>query len=200
MLKPKSPPIFESQLVDYLINEYFEKDINKFVSSTGYTKQQIETWRSGKRRPRKATVRWLLSSTIAPEFKIVSEFAEVDINSASEIRSKLKSALGDNHDCAGVYAFYDSMCNLFYVGKASTNLLGEMYQQLRCELGVSFPKAIAAAPKQRWQAVRYISAYEIPYVVHLDYPKHVEALILRLSKPVSNKVLGTLKYSSPPED
>jgi hypothetical protein len=200
MLKPKSPPIFEAQLVDYLINEYFEKDVNGFVNSSGYTKQQIEAWRSGKRRPRKATVRWLLSSTIAPEFRIVSEFAKVDIDSASEIRSQLKSALRGNHDCAGVYAFYDSMCNLFYLGKASTNLLGEMYQQLRCNLGVKFPNAITAAPKQRWQAVRYISAYEIPYVVHLDYPKHVEALILRLSKPVSNKVLGTLQHSVPPDD
>lgn len=33
-----------------------------------------------------------------------------------------------------------------------------------------------------------------------DYPKHVEPPVLRLSKPVGNKVLGTLKRSAPPKE
>lgn len=34
----------------------------------------------------------------------------------------------------------------------------------------------------------------------MDYPKRVESLVLRLSKPVGNQVLGTLKRSAPPKE
>lgn len=52
----------------------------------------------------------------------------------------------------------------------------------------------------QWEAVRYVSAYEIPIIEHLDYPKHVEALVLRLSKPIGNKILGKLERSAPPKE
>jgi hypothetical protein len=52
---------------------------------------------------------------------------------------------------------------------------------------------VREGPKYRWQAVQYVSAYEVPKTNFFDYQKHIEALILRVSKPVSNKVLGTLQ-------
>ena len=62
------------------------------------------------------------------------------------------------------------------------------------------PQAVPNPPSNRWNVVKYVSAYEIPHVDHLDYPKHVESLVLRLSKPIGNKVLGRLERSSPPKE
>ncbi len=191
---------FECEMVSFLINNYFDGDVGNFAKHTRYSKQQVMAWVSGRRKPRIATMRWLLSSTIAPEFRIAAEYVPVVFSNVSDIRSELRRALGDHSKHAGVYAFYDSMCNVLYIGKASTEFLGEMYQQLRAKLGISFPKAISKAPEVRWQAVSFVSAYEIPYVEHLDYPRHVESLVLRLSKPTGNKVLGKLQQSIPPKE
>ena len=91
------------------------------------------------------------------------------------------------------------MCNLIYLGKASTNIKSEVYQQLKKPLGISFNKAVKTAPQGRWQVVKFISAYEVPKVDHLDYPKHVEALMLRIAKPIGNKVIGSLRVATPPK-
>jgi hypothetical protein len=189
---------FQCELVSYLINTYFDKDLAKFSAHTGYTKQQINSWHNGQRKPQAATLRWLISTTIAPEFQVVCEFKPVSIYQKKNISSELTKALGGHGAKFGVYAFYDSMCNVVYVGKASTNLQSEMYQQLRAKLDISFPRAVKSAPVERWQVAKYVSAYEIPEVEHLDYPKHVEALVLRLSKPVGNKVLGNLTHIKRP--
>jgi hypothetical protein len=191
---------FEAELIEYLADEFFDTDLGAFAKRTGYTKQQIDLWAKGKRKPHKATIRWLIYSTIAPEFRVVTEFAPVSIQTVEEIRPSLRGVLGKHKDSAGVYSFYDSMCNVLYVGKASSSFLTEMYQQLRAPLGIVFPKAVSRAPSNRWNVVKYVSAYEVPQVDHLDYPKHVESLVLRLSKPVGNKVLGRLQRSSPPKD
>lgn len=191
---------FEAELVKYLADEFYEGDLGALAKRTGYAKQQIDLWVKGKRKPYKATLRWLLSSTIAPEFKVVAEFAPVEIDSDADIRKSLRAVLTPHHDQVGVYSFYDSMCNVVYVGKASSSLLEEMYQRLRAPLGITFPKSVKNAPTHRWHVVSYVSAYEIPHVDHLDYPKHVEALVLRLSKPVGNKVLGWLDSSTPPKE
>lgn len=191
---------FEAELVEHLADQYFGGKLAALAERSGYAKHQLESWVSGKRKPHKATLRWLLSSTIAPEFKVVAEFAPIDIHAEKDIRKNLSTALGDNGEHAGVYSFYDSMCNVIYVGKASSSLLGEMYQQLRAPLGIKFPKAVARAPSKRWNVVKFVSAYEIPAVYHIDYQKHVESLVLRLSKPVGNKVLGRLQRSSPPKE
>lgn len=191
---------FGAELVDYLVKDYFDGDSGRFAAHVGYTKQQVELWRQGNHKPQKATIRWMLSSTVAPEFKVACEFARVDIQAKRNIRSQLTAALNGHASNTGVYAFYDSMCNVIYIGKASVSFADEMYQQLRSSLGMTFPKAVRQAPIERWQATEFVSAYEIPAVAHLDYPKHVEALVLRLSKPVGNKVLGKLNKSSPPKD
>jgi transcriptional regulator with XRE-family HTH domain len=191
---------FENELVQFLITEYFNGDSKRLAEHTGYSKQQIDIWISGNRKPRKATIRYLLSATLAPELKIVKEFFPVSFSSNKEIRSKLKDCLGEHEKSKGVYAFYDSLCNLFYVGKAATCLFDEMYQQLRGPLGIKFPKALSKPPEYRWQATAFISAYEVPLVEHLDYPKHVESLVLRLSKPIGNKILGNLNVAERPKD
>lgn len=199
-MSKKTTEKFEASLVNYLIEEYFESDAGAFAKQVGYTKQQVGTWRTGKRKPQKATIRWLLSATIAPEFKVAAEFVPVKFVTKSEILPQLSAALKEHGNMAGVYAFYDSMCSLIYVGKASSKLITEMYQQLRNPLGIKFPRAVVNAPAERWEAVRYVSAYEIPIIEHLDYPKHVEALVLRLSKPIGNKILGKLERSAPPKE
>ncbi len=199
MTKQKQILNFGSTLVSYLIKEYFNGDAGRFSKHVQYPKQQVDAWCEG-RKPQKATIRWLLSATIAPEFRVATEFAPVEFKSKSDIRRTLRTALKGHDSKCGVYSFYDSMCNVLYVGKASSGFLAEMYQQLRASLDVAFPKAIKKAPSERWQAVRYVSAYEVPRVDHLDYPKHVEALVLRLSKPVGNKVLGNLNVASPPRE
>ena len=196
---PRPKSAFAAGLVEYLIADYFDGDPKRFAAQVGYTEQQVKHWRQGTHKPQKATLRWMLSSTIAPELKVACEFAPVHILSKTKIAGALKAALDGHEMSAGVYAFYDSMCDVIYVGKASGSFGKEMYQQMRKPLGVSFPKAIKHAPTARWQATRFFSAYEVPAVAHLDYPKHVEALVLRLSKPVGNKILGTLGRSQPPK-
>lgn len=191
---------FESQMLQYIVNEYYGGDSGALAKRSGYSKQQIDQWHSGKTKPQKATLRWLLSTTIAPEFKVVCEFGCVAFNTQGDVKSELKRVLNGQGEKVGVYAFYDSMCNLIYLGKASTNIMEEMYQQLIKPLGLAFPKAVKQAPSQRWEATRYVSAYEIPHVDHLDYPKHVEALFLRLAKPIGNKVLGSLAVAVAPKE
>ena len=191
---------FDTLLVEHLIAEYFDGDSALLAKRSGFSKQQIESWRNGSKKPRKSTIRWLLSTTIAPEFKVACEFSPIDVSQIKEVRKKLANVLGTHKNSTGIYAFYDSMCNVVYIGKASTEFLSEMYQQMRNELGVSFPKAIQKAPLYRRQVVRYVSAYKIPSVDHIDYPKHVEALVLRLSKPIGNKVLGKIEVSTRPEE
>ena len=193
---------FESELVRFLEDDYFGGDRSRFGDHTGYTKQQIGAWADGVRKPQKATIRYLLSTVLAPELKIVCEFVPLTIAAEKDIAPSLKRALAKHHDSKGIYAFYDSLCNLFYVGKtaATRGLLGEMYQQLKNPLGIAFPAALAKPPKARWQATAFVSAYEVPLVDHLDYPKHVESLLLRISKPVGNKKLGTLDTVRPPRE
>ena len=190
---------FEAQLISYLIKEYFQGDAGKLATRSGYTKQQIDYWRTGTHKPQNASLRWLLSKTIAPEFKVVCEFFPVNFTKKGSVRSELDKAFDGHGNSIGVYAFYDSMCNLIYLGKASTNIQNEMCQQLTRNLDIAFPKAVKKSPSERWEVTRFVSAYEVPTVDHLDYPKHVEALMLRIAKPVGNKVIGTLPVATPPK-
>ncbi len=194
---------FENEFIKYIEDEYFGGDRDKLVEHTGYSKRQITKWANGVHKPQKATMRYILSSVLAPEFKIVCEYHRIAITSEQDIPKCLKESLGNHHDRPGIYAFYDSSCNLLYIGKTSAKkgLFGEIYQQLRGPIGMNFPKAIKSPPKARWEVAAFISAYEVPLVEHIDYPKHVESLILRLSKPVGNKQLGNLNtLTRPPEE
>lgn len=106
---------------------------------------------------------------------------------------RLSTILAGHEKASGLYAFYDLMANLIYLGKTGGNLLTEVYQQIKTKIpGGILPKAISDDAK-RLDVVRYISAYSIPASDHADYAKHVEGLILRISKPRLNKNLGILK-------
>jgi transcriptional regulator with XRE-family HTH domain len=190
---------FETDFVKYIVNEYFNGDAARLASQSGYSKQQIDNWLKGQHKPQKNTIRWLLSVTIAPEFKVINEFFAVNFSVEKEILGVLNKMFDGQGASMGIYAFYDSMCNLIYLGKASKNIKMEVYQQLKNPLGLTFNKAVKAVPQKRWQVVKFLSAYEVPQVAHLDYPKHVEALMLRIAKPIGNKVIGSLKIATPPK-
>jgi hypothetical protein len=191
---------FENELIDYLFKNYYSADIKRLSNITGYTKQQLNQWITGARKPRLATMRYILSKTIAPEFTVVCELEPMLFSSKADIRPELQRVLGEHQKKSGIYAFYDSACGLFYIGKASTSLIGEMAQRLGNNVGLKFPKLVKQHPKEKWQVVRYVSAYEIPDVEHIDYQKHVEALLLRISKPIDNIQIGSLGYSKPPRE
>jgi len=129
-----------------------------------------------------------------PEFKVVKEFYE--INPSEKIKTQLNAMFEGHENRAGVYAFYDAMANLLYVGKA-TNLLQETYLAIRREDLVKFPAGIKNKMQKRFELVKYVSAYDVETNEHWDYPKHVESLILRISKPRLNKQIGILEQAYP---
>ena len=141
----------------------------------------------------------MLYWALVPEFKIVVEFGEFD--PAGKPHPQLRELLAGHEEKAGIYAFYDSMANLLYVGKTK-HLLEESYNAIRRGVDVSFPQGIKKCPEFRYQVVRYVSAYDVGNSDWLDIPKHVESLILRISKPVLNKNIGFLEQvvSLPKED
>lgn len=53
----------------------------------------------------------------------------------------------------------------------------------------------AKQPKKKRDAIRYLSAYEVLGSDVGDNLKHVEGLILRISKPRLNKNIGKLKVT-----
>ncbi|MDE0406804.1 MAG: hypothetical protein OXN81_03005 [Alphaproteobacteria bacterium] len=179
-----------AQILKYFIDEYFNGNLESVVQTTGYSKHQVQQWYNGKTQPRKGTVEYIAQCALAPEFRIVKEFFVFSPDKG--IHGQLVEALGNHGNLSGVYAFYDSMANLLYVGKA-TNLLKQMYQSIRRTVPVKFPRGVEQQPKRRYEVVRYISAYEVSGVSWKDYPKHVESLMLRISKPPLNKNIGFLE-------
>jgi hypothetical protein len=132
-----------------------------------------------------------MHGAFVPTFKIIVEYAP--INGSDPLRKALKLLLVDHWSASGIYAFYDSMASLVYVGKSDGKLGDECYQQLNAELSANlFPKGIKQPAKRR-DVVRYVSAYFVKGSDFEDHAKHVESLILRLSKPRMNKNIGNLE-------
>lgn len=115
-----------------------------------------------------------------------------------EVRRQLRKALTGHESRSGIYAFYDSLANLLYVGKA-TNLLEEMYSALRRDIPVEFPRGVEKQPQRRFQVAKYTSAYEVGGLEWADYPKHAESFLLRISKPPLNRNIGHL-FRIDPDD
>lgn len=152
---------------------------------------------SGVIAPRKPTLDYILHSRFAPEFKIVCEFKEVD--GEKPTLTQLKKHLGSHVKEPGIYAFYDARAQLLYLGKA-VKLLQEVYNALMQRTDVVIlPSGIANKRRQRWELVTYISAYYVPASSHRDHPKHVESLMLRISKPPLNKQIGKLSKVKRPK-
>lgn len=188
-----------SEIFGYFIREYFDNDPDLVVKTTGYTSRQIKEWQDGTRQPQRQTLEYVMLCALAPQFKIIVEFALFSPERPErEIRQQLRNALDGHGSRSGIYAFYDSMANLLYVGIA-TNLLEEMYSALRRNIPVEFPSGVKNYPTRRFEVVRYISAYEVGGLESAYYSKHTESLLLRISKPPLNRNIGHL-YRIDPND
>lgn len=187
-------PQDNNAVIRYAVKKHFDGKIDIAAAATGYSAHQVKTWLEGQRRPRDATVDYFLSVAMITEFAVVCEFKE--FNSEIPVRPQIRKMLNGHHESAGLYAFFDSIGRPLYVGKA-TKLLAEIIVALSGNVdNLSFPRGITA-PKTRSKLVNYISAYHVGNYSHIDYPKHVESLILRIAKPVLNKNIGTLYAALP---
>lgn len=189
-----------SEIFDYIITEYFRNDLGRASQVSGYSKSKIKAWREGSQSPQKATIEYFLQRAFIPEFTVIAEYAL--FNHERQVQTQLKMILGGHVNDPGIYAFYDSLGNLIYLGKA-TKLLTEITSALNRPFHIILPKGIQNPPETRKEVVRFISAYDVGATDSVDYPKHVESLILRISKPLLNKNIGSLerahKSSGEPE-
>ena len=64
-----------SEIFGYLIREYFNNDPDLVAKTTGYTSKQIKEWWDGIRQPQRQTLEYVMLCALAPEFKIIVEFA-----------------------------------------------------------------------------------------------------------------------------
>jgi len=181
-------------VLNYLIDTYCDGDVTKAAKMSGYASRQIREWLSGDRKPHNDTIEYFIHCIFTPEFKVIVEYGEY--NPTGAVLTQLRALLKGHVERPGIYAFYDSMANLLYIGKA-TKLLSEACAAINREVHVSFPKGVKSKPKKRHEIVRYISAYDAGSSEWLDYPKHVESLILRISKPTLNKNIGSLEKALP---
>ena len=176
------------EVLKYIVNNYFGS-AKRASEVSGYSQALITSWLAGTRSPQKPTIEYLIQCAFVPEFKVIAEYA--DFNSAAALQTQFKDILGEHTGHPGLYAFYDSLGGLLYIGKA-TKLMPEMISAIKRPVHVDFPKGIKAKPQSRVEVVRYVSAYDVGIVKWNDFPKHVESLILRLSKPKLNKNIGHL--------
>lgn len=183
-------------VIQYLFNEKFNSCSATMSEATGYPISQINRWINGSTIPNIETLDYISMCIYTPEFKVVDEFFE--INSTEPIKTQLNKLYSGHEERAGVYAFYDTMANLLYIGKAS-NLLQETYSAIMREDEITFPAGIKNKTLKRHELVKYVSAYDVGTNNHWDYPKHVESLVLRISKPRLNKQIGILERAYPEE-
>ena len=176
-------------VIRFAIKNYFEGDISKAAAATYYTTAQLRRWVGDEVAARATTARYFMAGALIPQFRVVCEHAP--FNATEAVSTQIAAMLKDHTSRPGVYAFYDSFCNLVYVGKANSSLKAEIVSALGRSVDVSFP-ITSKKPDTRRQVVKYISAYDVGGMDHSDYPKHVESLILRLAKPILNKQVGRL--------
>jgi hypothetical protein len=181
----------------YLLKENFNDDIKGMAEISGISEKDLTSWRDGTKQPQKRTIEYLFNILYVPEFSIIKEFYQLDAN--EPIQTQLKMMFKGHEERSGIYAFYDSMANLLYVGKAK-NLLEETYAAIGRDYHLEFPAGIQNSDIKRHEVVRFVSAYDVKMFENFDYPKHVESLILRISKPIMNKQIGLLSKAYPSLD
>jgi hypothetical protein len=90
------------------------------------------------------------------------------------------------------------MGSVIYVGKSDGNLFEEICQRLNANVDYGIlPKGVAQ-PDSRLELTKYISIYYVRSSELDDYAKHIESLILRISKPRLNKITGSLVQAERP--
>ena len=185
-----------SEILKYFVDEYFGGDIESVVKATQYTPQQVRRWLDGEVQPIRNTIEYVAHCALAPEFRIVVEFAHFSPD--NPVRPQLRNALQGYGDLSGIYAFYDSMAILLYIGKAD-RLLERMYSSILQDIDIEFPQDLVP-PQRLHEVVGYFSAYEIRGRAWAGYPKYIESLILRISKPPINENIGYLERLEPLEE
>jgi hypothetical protein len=188
--------VANNEVIRFLVQAYFDGDAGKAASEGGFSKQQVKWWLNGEKKPQMNVVRRLMHAAVATEFRVLIEYEEIDYSGDKPgLSGRLKELLRYREKASGLYAFYDSMASLIYLGKSDGNLLGEVYQQMNAAIKEPiFPKG-AKQPKKRRDVIRYLSAYEVLGSDVADNAKHVESLILRIGKPRLNKNIGKLKVT-----
>ena len=193
-----------SYIIRYFIEKYFNNDINEAAKITGYNTSQIRNWLEGKTNPKQKTIEYFIHCATTPEFEIIKEF--FSFNPSKPIQTQIKKLLGTHQQVTGIYAFYDILGNLLYIGKANKNLLNEIQIALKRDIPIERLPHLKNIknidrPKKRSEVVRYISAYYVKKNEFIDYAKHIESLILRISKQTFNIIKGSLfNYSQPKEN
>ena len=188
-----------NEVVEYLLQTHYNGDVGRLANATGFSQQQINGWVCQQGTPRASSVDWIMHKTFAPEFRVIAEYKPIEAPKAGyTIAQQLRAILSGHETASGLYAFYDSMASLIYLGKSDGNLFNECNQQLNAELKRRiFPKG-ASQPSSRTGVVRYVSAYYVQASDFADYAKHVESLILRISKPILNANIGVLQTAKVP--
>lgn len=184
-----------SEILQYIVDNYYDGSIDTVCERTGCAKAHLVLWMSGERTPQKQTIDYLIHCAVVPEFRVIVEYGVFD--KRLKLQTQLKMLLGAHASNPGLYAFHDAMGKLLYIGKATT-LLAEITQRIKAAVHVEFPKGVKSKPTSRVEVVQYISAYDVGDLAWDDYPKHVESLILRISKPPLNKNIGHLERARPP--
>ena len=175
-----------SDILRYLLESYFKGDARRLADATGYTVQQVNNWLEDVHEPRASTIEWIIHCALAPEFNVIVEFAPFEpSNKSASRRQQIDTILASNRDKRGIYALYDSTASLIYIGKTDNNLLDEIDQSLKQPINRNFNV-------KRWSIVRYIGAYHVGGTLSFDYPKHVESLMLGISRPRLNTNIGNL--------
>jgi hypothetical protein len=112
-----------SHVLKYFVDEYFDGSPERAALATGYEVRQIRKWLDGSTQPQHQSLEFVAHAALAPEFKVVVEFSE--FSPEYPVKTQLRDSLGNNGDLTGIYAFYDSMMNVLYVGKTEWSLLEE---------------------------------------------------------------------------
>lgn len=189
-----------SVIVAWIIRELYNNSPAEASKATGFSVQQLKAWQTGTRKPQKGNISRLMHHAFEPNFTIIAEFKRLDADGDETIHSQLSKILKGFHKASGVYAFYDSSGNLLYIGKADGTLLAEAYTQIKANVTKAVLPRGVPQPKARLDIVQYISAYRVNKSEFEDYAKHVEALILRISKLPLNKNTGKLEKAQPNAD
>ena len=62
----------------YILTEYFNGNIEKMAQQTDFSQNDLIAWRDEKKIPQRKNVEYLLNIILTPEFKVITEFFEVN--------------------------------------------------------------------------------------------------------------------------
>lgn len=187
-----------SEVLKYIIEKRFHGDIESAASVSGIDVSKIEKWISGAIIPRKNIIDGFIHLAQIPEFSVIREYFPVSSsNNEKDLRQQVATLFQGHETSSGLYAFYDSMVNLVYIGKSYARLKDECHQALNQRLPEKILPTSLKLIESRKDVVCYISAYSVIYSGFGDFSRHIESLILRISKPRLNKNIGSLEPCHP---